>query len=281
VGREITNPQSLNRYTYVLNQPTTLIDPTGTRPCPMVDTIDRCGGGLGGGNDFGGYTVDGMLVSNSLGQAVLAGGFGCLGSCSTRVTGNNGLSYQIVQTAGSTVYIGPNGEELSEASIAELGLPTIGDGEGIDTGGPFSSRSGGGDGMARCAVRVLSGVNQVFSARFTFANVKGQLPSPGGGANFLIGATGLPATQFNAIVPGRYPLSPVTWLFGYGPTLHVVGGPGFLDPFATSFSKGNVAGVTSVLFTAHVDSAFAYNPVGALLHLAIDVVGYKTRNPCP
>jgi RHS repeat-associated protein len=34
LGGEITNPQSLNRYTYVLNQPTTLIDPSGLAQCP-------------------------------------------------------------------------------------------------------------------------------------------------------------------------------------------------------------------------------------------------------
>src|SRR3989442_1712384 len=31
---DITNPQSLNRYAYVLNNPTDLIDPLGLDPCP-------------------------------------------------------------------------------------------------------------------------------------------------------------------------------------------------------------------------------------------------------
>ncbi|HXJ95146.1 MAG TPA: RHS repeat-associated core domain-containing protein [Terriglobia bacterium] len=30
---DLTNPQSLNRYAYVLNNPTTLIDPSGLDPC--------------------------------------------------------------------------------------------------------------------------------------------------------------------------------------------------------------------------------------------------------
>ncbi len=33
---DITNPQSLNRYAYVLNNPTTLIDPLGLQGCPNV-----------------------------------------------------------------------------------------------------------------------------------------------------------------------------------------------------------------------------------------------------
>jgi uncharacterized protein RhaS with RHS repeats len=40
VGGDISNPQSLNRYTYVLNQPTTLIDPTGLDP--KQDAYRKC-----------------------------------------------------------------------------------------------------------------------------------------------------------------------------------------------------------------------------------------------
>ena len=33
MGGDITNPQSLNRYAYALNNPTTLTDPSGLGPC--------------------------------------------------------------------------------------------------------------------------------------------------------------------------------------------------------------------------------------------------------
>jgi uncharacterized protein RhaS with RHS repeats len=36
VGGDITNPQSLNRYTYVLNQRTTLTDPSGLQSCASL-----------------------------------------------------------------------------------------------------------------------------------------------------------------------------------------------------------------------------------------------------
>jgi hypothetical protein len=58
------------------------------------------------------------------------------------------------------------------------------------------------------------------------------------------------------------------------------GGPAPLDQNAI-FSNSNIGGLTSVTFTAHIDSAWAYNPIGALLHWIIDVLGSNTRNPCP
>ena len=53
---DVMNPQSLNRYAYVLNNPTTLIDPLGLQGCPNVyQTAAQCsdygaqyGGAYGG-----------------------------------------------------------------------------------------------------------------------------------------------------------------------------------------------------------------------------------------
>jgi len=87
--------------------------------------------------------------------------------------------------------------------------------------------------------------------------------------------------QFNATQPGRYPVNWWTYLIGYGPTLHVVGTPGAFDRLAQQFSNSNVGGMTSVSFTAHIDSAFAYNPIGLLFHLFKDLLGAGGRNQCP
>ncbi len=95
----------------------------------------------------------------------------------------------------------------------------------------------------------------------------------------MINGTGLTASQFNSIQTGRSPNGFFGAVFGYGPSLHIAG-PAPLDPNAV-FSNSNIGGVTSVTFTAHIDSAWAYNPIGALFHYFIDVRGQQTRNPCP
>ena len=40
LGGDITNPQSLDRYAYALNNPATLTDPTGLGPCPSTNDPD-------------------------------------------------------------------------------------------------------------------------------------------------------------------------------------------------------------------------------------------------
>jgi hypothetical protein len=85
------------------------------------------------------------------------------------------------------------------------------------------------------------------------------------------------------------PYSPVATLLpgllgvltGYGPSLHVVGGSSGLDPNALPFTNSNIGSVYSDAFTVHIDSAWADNPIGAILHGIFDVLGSSTRNPCP
>jgi RHS repeat-associated protein len=185
-----------------------------------------------------------------------------------------------------------------------LGIPAVGPGSVVEDGGCFGcgtgfdlfgSTDGGSDASmppenetqppqtTACTTTILSAVNSQFGTNATPANVI-NTSSSGQGAggqatNLQILLAGLPAGQFNSIQPGRYPLSPLTWLTGYGPTLHVTGQTPF-DPTA-SFSNSNVGGITSVNFTAHIDSAFAYNPFGALFHLFIDFLHIGgPRKPC-
>lgn len=64
------------------------------------------------------------------------------------------------------------------------------------------------------------------------------------------------------------------------PTLHVTGRNQF-DPAPAIFRNSNIGGATSVPFMAHIDTSFAYNPVGALIHLFRDLLHIGgPRNPC-
>ena len=134
-----------------------------------------------------------------------------------------------------------------------------------------------------CSATILSAVNNTFGTNATTNDVQGD-PFPNGNTtNLNIELNGLSSAQFNSIQTGRYPLHPWTYLIGYGPTLHVTGQTLF-DPSPATFQNSNTGGATSVLFTAHIDSDYAYNPIGALLH-GIDVLltklGLTHHNPCP
>ena len=132
------------------------------------------------------------------------------------------------------------------------------------------------------SLRGFSSVNNQFeSALYSVQGAPFAYP-PGGTFNLNLVDNNLPPAQFNATQPGRYSVNWWTYLIGYGPTLHVVGTPGPFDPLAEQFSNSNVGGMTSVSFTAHIDSAFAYNPIGALIHLFKNLLGIGgPRNPCP
>jgi len=62
------DPQSLNRYSYVGNNPANFIDPLGLGVCPFLapEQVDNCGGGEGGDAGGGGGYVDGSWTIGSL-----------------------------------------------------------------------------------------------------------------------------------------------------------------------------------------------------------------------
>jgi hypothetical protein len=129
-----------------------------------------------------------------------------------------------------------------------------------------------------CTSTILSDVNNQFGTNFTPGDVQ-STTDYGQATNLNIVGNGLSASQFNSIQTGRYPLNWWSYMIGYGPTLHVTGQT-YFDPYGT-FQNGNVGGATSVLFTAHIDTSFAYNPIGALIHLLIDVLHLGgPRKPC-
>lgn len=63
MGGTVANPQTLNRYTYVTNDPVNATDPTGLMPqmCGVEYSFQDCGGGAGfwgGGRGFGGHVAE-------------------------------------------------------------------------------------------------------------------------------------------------------------------------------------------------------------------------------
>ena len=112
---DVTNPQSLNRYAYVLNNPTNLTDPQGLKiPWDEPRGADLyAGGGLGGA--WGPCTIDGLDSSCSSAYGMLASGAGVEGPVVTvRVnpatgTGDFFRSEYGGYTGWSQVYIQPTG----------------------------------------------------------------------------------------------------------------------------------------------------------------------------
>ena len=158
----------------------------------------------------------------------------------------------------------------------------------ICSGGPTANGQGGGQGAGAqqgqqnpCTQPVLMALNQTFGNLGSVQVDDGYAnPDVDGGTWNVVGQfSNLSPAQFNAMQTGRYPLHWYSYVIGYGPTLHVTG-PTWLNQDA-QYQNINDQGVTSVTLTAHLDSAYAYNPIGALIHLLRDVLGIGGRNPCP
>ena len=107
LGGSVGDPQSLNRYAYVTNNPLSLVDPSGMGPCPpdLILCYSGSGGSGGGAGAAGGPFGTG-------GSAVGAGGLG-LGICFALNCGFGGAF------GGSNLPGSPsNGQIASEASLS-------------------------------------------------------------------------------------------------------------------------------------------------------------------
>ncbi len=176
-----------------------------------------------------------------------------------------------MQVVDGYVVLGFSGAGTVEGSMAQLGLIPV-------AWGPAKTLSAS---MTRafhptaCQVKVLNAVNKQFpDARLTLANLLPGNPQDRRLSQVNVNFIASPQ-QLAYLSTGRYPprrFRLLGFLIGFGPSLHIVARPTWLDPHALAFS--------STSFTAHLDSAWAYHPVGAFLHLVLDVLRPK-RNPCP
>jgi RHS repeat-associated protein len=141
--------------------------------------------------------------------------------------------------------------------------------------GNSSQTPNNGSQNSACEANILTAVNNKFGSNATTANVTGQFnysqgaPQGEGTLNLDI-STNQPGSASS----GRYPIHWWTYIIGYGSTLHVPAGPGGADsPLTLPFSPN--------LYTAHIDSAFPYNPIGLVAHLVVDMGGSGGYKPCP
>lgn len=86
---DLTNPQSLNRYAYTLNKPTSLIDPSGLYSCNPNSAVYDDQGNLVGYTDCT-NSPDSTHTINWVGGAVTVGGGGSGGSSAGGVGGGGG-----------------------------------------------------------------------------------------------------------------------------------------------------------------------------------------------
>jgi RHS repeat-associated protein len=255
LGGDITNPQSLNRYGYVMNNPLSNIDPTG-QACYGIMRA------LGGGCDaFMGPSLGWDWNEFDLMNIPVWGPW---------TWGREGKMQGVIGTGFDFfgMLVGPS---------TPATLPLSGIGRLLAALVPQIQPAQ----QNACTQTVLGAVNSQFGTNFTdSSDTVLQGWQNGSAYNLLITGAGLPAAQFNAVRTGRYPLNWWSYLIGYGPTLHITGQTYFNPPPAEFYNVNN-GGATQVTFTGHIDSAFLFNPIGALIHLFRDVLGLGGPHPCP
>lgn len=283
VGGSLDDPQSLNRYAYVGNNPLAMIDPSGLNAASSDciwngDCLGLFGPGGGGGGYYGGLstpcTLDWVSVSCSSIGGLGGNGMG-LGAngISQVITLNNGVI--LVQDASGEWINASAGEELSAESVGEIGSLNLGD--PFDSY-PFSTSTGqsGSGGSPQklkdkngvpCDQKILGRFNAQFGTNAPLSNTTDLGPLGHGGVtdniNIYFPLASLPS---GLIQPGRFGGGPL----GTGSTLHVVNFYVGLNP------QNQLSDIAQV----HLDQGNPFiPPLGTLSHL--DYFLTHSGGPCP
>jgi len=119
---DITNPQTWNRYAYLANNPLNAVDPLGLF-CEVDYSGDSSGCALGSpdGGGGGGGGGAGLISGSNLAAAVAAANAWSPVTIQASGYTTNGATYQINDQG--QWYNTSSGEELTQSSVEELGLP--------------------------------------------------------------------------------------------------------------------------------------------------------------
>ncbi|HET9409269.1 MAG TPA: RHS repeat-associated core domain-containing protein [Candidatus Sulfotelmatobacter sp.] len=280
---DLTKPQTWNRYTYVINNPLGLIDLLGESVESNLVPYYRGPSG----SDFGGFgggptcNVDGIdepcdmvgdsavqCPNNDCGPVPIFVQDDPVGFAIASYGADGSISYSF--SFGATY----GGVQLTDAAIAEiLGLPTSV--STVTNSGSSTNNGQTGGGTGQCVNRIVGALHQVLG-NFTATVTGSRDAGIGTATNIYVEATGLSASQFNALMPGaRWSLNSGfgAQALGLGPSLHIANPESWFDGSFAQFFNQNNGGMLFVAFTAHIDDGNPNRPLGFFEHLFVDLLG--------